>query len=368
MTRSFSHRTLGQRVFFGAGNLTSDVGAERERLAARRVMLIASSSAVAAADQLGDVLPVAHRYDGARQHVPIEDAHAARQIAAEVEADLLVCVGGGSAIGLGKAIALRSRTPLIAVPTTFAGSEATNAWGMTRQGRKTTGVEDAVLPSSVVYDVDLVASLPADLVTSSGMNALAHCLDSLWAPGADPINEVLAVEAMRALSQGLVQFTANPGADPGADHGADADGLQQLQQGAYLAGAAFASAGSGLHHRICHVLGGTYNLPHAQTHAVVLPHVLAFNLEAAPAAGARIAAALGGADALHGLMQLGARVDAPRALKDLGMLERDLEAAAHRIHAVVPPSNPRSMDRRDAARLLRAAWSGDDPAQLRHPL
>ncbi len=360
MSMSFSHQTLGQRVHFGAGNLITDVGAEVQRLTAGRVMLIASSSAASAADQLAEVLPVAHRYDGARQHVPAEDSESAARIAEQVDADLLVCVGGGSAIGLGKAIALGSKLPLIAAPTTYAGSEATNVWGITEQGRKTTGVDDAVLPRSVIYDVDLVVTLPTSLSIPSGLNALAHCVDSLWAPGADPLNAAWAEEAMRALALGLVQITEDPGAG--------VDGPQQLQYGAYLAATAFASAGSGLHHKICHVLGGSFGLPHAQTHAVVLPYVLAFNLDAAPAAGDRIARALGAADALDAVEQLRARIGAPRALKDLGLQEQDLQLAAAQVLEVVPASNPRGMHQDDAVRLLRAAWAGQDPSELRsHP-
>lgn len=360
MSMSFSHQTLGQRVHFGAGNLASDVSAEAQRLAARRVMLIASGSAASAADRLAEVLPVVHRYDGARQHVPAEDAEAAGRVAGQVDADLLVCVGGGSAIGLGKAIALDSKLPLIAAPTTYAGSEATNVWGITERGRKTTGVDDAVLPGSVVYDVDLVATLPTSLSISSGLNALAHCVDSLWAPRADPLNAAWAEEAMRALALGLVQITETPEAS--------VDGAQQLQYGAYLAATAFASAGSGLHHKICHVLGGSFGLPHAQTHAVVLPYVLAFNLDAAPAAGDRIARALGAGDALDALEHLRTRIGAPRALEDLGLREQDLQLAAAQVLDVVPASNPRGMDQDDAVRLLHAAWTGEDPAELRpHP-
>lgn len=360
MSMSFSHQTLGQRVHFGAGNLCADASAEAQRLTGRRVMLIASSSAASAADRLAEVLPVVHRYDGARQHVPAEDAETACRIAEQVDADLLVCVGGGSAIGLGKAVARDSKLRLIAIPTTYAGSEATNVWGITDQGVKTTGVDDAVLPRSVVYDVDLVATLPRPLSISSGLNALAHCVDSLWAPRADPLNAAWAEEAMRALALGMVQIIENPEAS--------VDGAQQLQYGAYLAATAFASAGSGLHHKICHVLGGGFGLPHAQTHAVVLPYVLAFNLDAAPAAGDRIARALGGADALAALEDLRSRIDAPRALGDLGLSEQDLQGAAAQILDVVPASNPRDMDYDGAVRLLRAAWAGQDPSELRsHP-
>lgn len=355
MTMSFTHQTLGQRVSFGTGNLTTDVRAETKRLDAQAILLIASSSAEDAADALHSTLRIAHRLDGARQHVPVEDVELACDAATQAQADLILCVGGGSAIGLGKAVALKTRAPIIAVPTTYAGSEATNVWGVTEAGVKATGVDDAVLPRSVVYDAELVRDLPTELAIASGMNALAHCIDSLWAPHADPLNGLWAGEAMRALNEGMAQLAEGPA------HRVQG-GQQQLQYGAYLAATAFASAGSGLHHKICHVLGGSFGLPHAQTHAVLLPYVLAFNLPAAPAAGHRIAEALGAADAVQGLERLRAQTAAPRALRDHGLKESHLERAAELILDVVPASNPRGMTMDDAAGLIRAAWAGDDPA------
>lgn len=354
MTMSFSHQTLGQRVHFGVGNLTTDVRTEAKRLDAQEILLIASGSAEPAADDLHATLRIAHRLDGARQHVPVEDVELACDAATQAGADLILCVGGGSAIGLGKAVALKTRAPIIAVPTTYAGSEVTNVWGVTEAGAKATGIDDVVLPRSVVYDAELVRDLPAELAGASGMNALAHCIDSFWAPGADPLNSLWAEEAIRALRRGLAQLAE------GSIHSLEAS--QQLQYGAYLAATAFASAGSGLHHKICHVLGGAFGLPHAQTHAVMLPHVLAFNLPAAPEAGERIAAALGAEGPIIGLDRLRTQIDAPRALRDHGLKETDLQRAAQLILDVVPASNPRRMTPADATALIRAAWSGADPA------
>ncbi|MCH8560841.1 maleylacetate reductase [Nesterenkonia sp. DZ6] len=360
MTMSFSHHTLGQRVHFGAGNLTADVRSETKRMGAQQILLIASGSAEVAADALHATLRIAHRLDGARQHVPVEDVERACDAATQAQADLILCVGGGSAIGLGKAVALKTRAPIIAVPTTYAGSEATNIWGVTETGLKATGTDDVVLPRSVVYDVELVRDLPAELASASGMNALAHCIDSFWAPRADPLNSLWSAEAIRALNRGMAQLAEGSIHSP--------EGSQQLQYGAYLAATAFASAGSGLHHKICHVLGGSFGLPHAQTHAVMLPYVLAFNLPSAPEAGERIAAALGVADPTAGLERLRSRVDAPRALREHGLKEADLGRAAELILGVVPASNPRAMTPDDAVRLIRAAWAGDDPATLAGPV
>lgn len=356
MTMSFSHQTLGQRVHFGAGNLIADVRGDVKRLGALEILLIASGSAAAAADELHASLPIAHRIERARQHVPVEDADEARAAAAAARADLILCIGGGSAIGLGKAVALTTHAPIIAVPTTYAGSEATNIWGVTEDGVKITGADDAVLPHSVVYDVELVRDLPTELAIASGMNALAHCIDSCWAPGANPLNRLSAGEAMRALAAGMVQLAEG--------HAERSEGSQQLQYGAYLAATAFASAGSGLHHKICHVLGGAFGLPHAQTHAVLLPYVLAFNLPAAPEAGERIAQALGAADPVQGLERLRTRTRAPQALRDHGLREKDLSRAAELVFGVVPASNPRAMTLLEAEQLISAAWAGDDPASL----
>lgn len=259
-------------------------------------------------------------------------------------------MGGGSATGLGKAVALTTGLPVVAVPTTYAGSEATNVWGLTESGTKTTGVDDKVLPRSIVYDAELLTSLPADMSVASGLNALAHCVDSMWGPRADPIDQALAGEGIRALAAGLPVVAADGGA---------IEGIEQTLYGAYLAAAAFASAGSGLHHKICHVLGGMFDLPHAQTHAVVLPHVLAFNAPSAPEAERRIAAAFGTATAVEGLAALRAEVGAPRALKDYGMPEEGITKAVAPIMAALPAGNPAPVTEENLTALLRAAWEGE---------
>jgi maleylacetate reductase len=281
------------------------------------------------------------------QHVPEALAERAAAAAAGAGVDVVVAIGGGSAIGLAKAIALRLPVRIVAVPTTYAGSEATDVWGLTGPDGKRTGSDERVLPETVVYDPELVASLPPELAAASGLNAVAHCVDTFWGPRTDPIDEALAAEGLRALNDGL--RSRNP---------------ERTQYGCYLAAVAFASAGSGLHHRICHVLGGRFDLPHAATHAIVLPYVLAYNAVAAPDAAARIAAALGSIDALSGVQDLRARLDAPRALRDVGLRQDDLPVAVEAVLPAVPPSNPRPVDAAALTRLLRAAWAGDDPGGL----
>jgi alcohol dehydrogenase class IV len=267
-------------------------------------------------------LPVALRWREVVQHVPVEVAHRARKAAVEAGVDALVSIGGGSTTGLAKAVAMTTRLPIVAVPTTDAGSEATPVWGLTENQEKRTGTDPAVLPVTVIYDATLTLSLPVELSVASGFNGLAHCIDSMWAPGADPINSRSRWRGSGPISAGMPKVVTAP---------AGVDGRNQCLFGAYLSAVAFASAGSGLHHKICHLLGGAYDLPHAQTHAIVLPHVLAHNAPAVSDTAGRIAQALGaqpGPDAdparaaVTALLRLRDELDAPRALKDLGMAER----------------------------------------------
>lgn len=358
MPESFVHETLGQRVVLEAGGAAKHLASEVARLGARRVMLIASKAEAHVADRVSAGLPVVLRWTEVAQHVPAELAERAREAAASATVDLLVTVGGGSATGLAKAIALTARVPIVAVPTTYAGSEATAVWGLTEGRRKTTGSHPAVLPRTVIYDSTLTLSLPVALSVASGFNALAHCIDSMWAPGSDPINRVLALEGMRVLAAGLPKVVA----DPSGASSTGVEGRDECLYGAYLAAVSFASAGSGLHHKICHVLGGAYNLPHAQTHAIVLPHVLALNAPAVPERGLRIAQALSeGSDPVVALERLREAVGAPRALKDVGLAEADIPDAAARILPAVPPSNPAAVDLPVLEALLRAAWNGGAP-------
>lgn len=356
MTLQFKHVAPRQQALFGNGNATADLAVEAARLQASNAMVISSRRNSTMAQTITSGVKVALRYHEVVEHVPAVAADAARAAAASHNADLLVAVGGGSVIGLAKAIALTTGLPIIAVPTGYAGSEATNVWGITDgssgKTQKTTGVDDRVLPVSVIYDVGLTLSLPVALSVASGLNALAHCIDSLWAPGAHPVNAALATEAIRLLAGGLPSVKADP---------FDIAGREQVLSGAFLAATAFASAGAGMHHKICHVLGGRFNLPHAPTHAVVLPHVTAFNVAAAPGVETRIAAALASTDSLAGLASLYKTLDAPRSLARLGFREEQIPEAVNLILPHVPPSNPRSVVAADLERLLNSAWNGKTP-------
>jgi maleylacetate reductase len=352
----FAYESLPGRVVFGAGAARTRLAEEVERLGAERLLLIASAAeaelAAALAAPLGE--RVVARFDGVRPHVPVEVAAAATAAAREAGADALLSVGGGSTTGTAKAIALATGLPILAVPTTYAGSEMTPVWGSTEAGRKTTGRDLRVLPKVVVYDPELTFSLPAAITAASGMNAIAHCAEAPYAPGRNPVTTQLALEGIRATAAALPRVVA------AAD---DREGRAGALYGAYLAGSAFAVAGSGLHHNICHALGGAFDLPHAETHSVVLPHVVAFQQPAAAAAMDAVAAALGAGPggAATALYDLAAGLGLPLALREIGMPEGGAETVVEQIVAATPADNPRPVDAAAVRGILAAAYEGRRP-------
>jgi alcohol dehydrogenase class IV len=369
----FHYDALPGRVVFGAGAARRELAAEVERMDAHRVLLVATESEEPLARELA--APLGERvvavFTSVRPHVPLPVAEAARALALSVRADAVLSVGGGSTTGTAKAVALTTGLPILAVPTTYAGSEVTPVWGLTERSasgtsigaersasgtsistedaHKTTGTDPVVLPRTVIYDAELTVSLPAELSAASGLNALAHCVEAFWAPRRNPISSLAAEEGIRALAAGLPAMHADP---------ADLAAREQLLYGAYLAGSAFAVAGSGLHHKICHALGGAYDLPHAQTHAIVLPEVLAFNGPAAPDALARIARALDTGDPVAGLRALSHQLGIPRGLRELGMTEDQIDHAAALAAPAVPADNPRPADEAAIREIIHAAWAG----------
>jgi maleylacetate reductase len=343
----FAYEQLPQRVVFGVDAARTALAPEIDRLGARRVLVIASTRD---AERIAALLApldgrVAGTFTAVREHVPLPTAEAARAAAKAADADLLLAIGGGSTVGAAKAVAMTARLPILAVPTTYAGSEITPIWGVTENGRKTTGVDPAVLPRVVVYDPALTATLPPDLAAASGFNALAHAVEAMWAPRRNPVSTAVAGEAVERLATGLRS------GDPA-----------ELLCGAWLGSSAFAVAGSGLHHKLCHVLGGTFELPHARTHAVVLPHVLAFNAPGAPEAVGRVARALGVDDAVAGLRALADAHGIPRGLRELGLPESAIAEAAALTAPAVPADNPVPVTDASMLALVRAAWSGDQAA------
>ncbi|TCC53319.1 maleylacetate reductase [Kribbella capetownensis] len=344
MTTNFVHTFFPGRVVFGAGSL-DQVAAEVELLGVRRVLVVATNSARDAADVVEVELKdrFAGRIDGVTQHVPTEVAENARAKAREIDADGLIAIGGGSAIGLAKAVALTRDLPIVAVPTTYAGSEMTPVWGETSGGSKTTGTDLKVLPRVVVYDAVLSQHLPLKVTAASVANALAHCVEAVWTPKADPITETTAVEGARALAAGLRKVRQDP---------TDIDARSNLLYGACLGGSALATAGTGLHHKLCHLLGGTYNLPHAETHAAVLPQVTRIKAPDVPQAKARLEAALGTNDLATGLYDLFADAGISTNLKDLGLTEDQADEAARTFQGA-----PLQL----VKDILTRAWAGTRP-------
>jgi alcohol dehydrogenase class IV len=355
--RAFVYNGQPSRVVFGRGALEK-LGAEIERLGAKRALVLSTPEQRASAEDVSRRLGArsAGVYDKAVMHVPIETAEAARAVAKELNADCCVAVGGGSTIGLGKAIALTSELPILAIPTTFAGSEMTPIYGITAQGQKKTGRDARVLPRTVIYDPQLTMTLPAKIAGPSGMNAIAHCVEALYAEDANPITSLMAEEGIRALARSLSKVVSDP---------ADLDARAEALYGAWLAGACLGNVGMAIHHKLCHTLGGSYNLPHAETHTVILPHAVHYNHDAAKDAMARIARALGGdgaasADPAGGLYDLARNIGAPLSLKDIGMKADALDEAA-RLATQNPYYNPRPIEYAALRQLLQNAWEGRRP-------
>ncbi|MDI3406236.1 maleylacetate reductase [Streptomyces cavernicola] len=346
---SFVYDALPMRVVFGSGSLAR-VADEVERLGLQRVLVLCTPQQRELADQVAELLGnrAAGVFDQARMHVPVETVEAAGTVAVDLEADGWVAAGGGSTIGLGKALALRTGLPVVAVPTTYAGSEMTPIWGLTQDGRKKTGRDRSVLPHTVIYDPDLTLSLPPSVSATSGLNALAHAVEALYAPDVSPVVSAMAEQGVRDLAAALPLIAADPG---------DSAARAACLQGAWLCGACLGSTTMGLHHKLCHVLGGMLDLPHAETHAVVLPHVAAYNLPAAPSAAAALNRALATDDAAAALAYLGSRLDVPPGLRDLGVAASDLPRIAAEVLAH-PYANPRPVTGPDLETLLHTAWKG----------
>jgi len=340
------------RVVFGAGaigHLEREIGL----LGARRALILCTpeqrESAELVARMIGD--RSAGIFDGAVMHVPIEVAREARARANALEADCAIAIGGGSTTGLGKAIALESSLPILAIPTTYAGSEMTSIYGITEDGIKKTGRDSRVLPKTVIYDPELTLSLPVGLSVTSAINAMAHAAEGLYAQDANPLASIWAEEGLRALASGLPRMVDRPD-----DVAARSDCLY----GAWLCGLVLGNVGVALHHKLCHTLGGSLNLPHAETHTVVLPHALAYNAAAAPQAMRRIARALGSADAAQGMFDLARSLGAPTSLRELGMQESQIVPCVQ-IVMQNPYWNPARLTTPRLLRLLDDAYHGRRP-------
>jgi maleylacetate reductase len=352
--KNFTYTASPTRVVFGAGALQQLVP-EIERLGARRALVLSTPGQADAAQRIADLLGprAAGVFARAVMHVPIETAREARDEARRLGADCAVAIGGGSTTGLSKAIALDSGLPILAIPTTYAGSEVTAIYGLTEGGVKKTGRDPRVLPKTVIYDPELTLTLPFATTVTSALNAIAHAAEGLYAHDGNPIVALMAEEGIRACTAALAPLQADP-----KDLAARGDALY----GAWLCGTVLGSVAMGLHHKLCHTLGGSFNLPHAETHAVILPHALAYNAVAVPDAMARIARALGSTtgDAALALQQLARRFGAPTSLAAIGMPTDGLDRAAD-LAAGTPYPNPRALERGALRALLQRAYDGAAP-------
>jgi maleylacetate reductase len=344
--RSFSYDLRASRVVFAAGALAT-LRAELDALGCTRAFIISTPRRLAELpsmrELLGDV--TADVFDRAMEHVPVDTVRAARDALDRAKADVCVGIGGGSAIGLGKILARDTGLPLVAVPTTYSGSEMTSIWGITDPHGKRTGRDARVAPRLVVYDPELTLSLPPNVSAASGMNAMAHAVEALYAANASPMALAIAEEAARMLASSLPLVVMTPG---------DRDARALALAGAHLAGRALDLATMGFHHRLCHVLGGSFGLPHARTHAAVLPHVLAFNAPAAPEAMARLSRALETDDPVAAIARLGRTLGVAVPLRELGLREEHLDRAAEEATSTAYP-NPRPADQAEVRALLAAA-------------
>lgn len=348
----FTFTGLPSRVVFGFGTL-AQLADEIRNLHCSRALILCTPRQAAHAQHLITELGslAAGVFAAATMHTPVEVTERALQTVQKHKADCVVALGGGSATGLSKAIALRTDLPQIVVPTTYAGSEATPVLGETRNAQKTTQRSLAVLPETILYDVKLTLSLSPAISAVSGLNAIAHAVEALYARDANPLTSSLALQGIEAFATSLPLIAQQP-----QHREARSDALY----GAWLCGVCLSQVGMALHHKLCHTLGGAFNLPHAQTHAVVLPHAVAYNSKAAPQAMRQIARSLAVENAAQGLFDLAVKLGAPTSLQSLGMPESELARAAE-LACANPYWNPRPIERVAIQSLLEDAFFGRRP-------
>ncbi|OLP60589.1 maleylacetate reductase [Xaviernesmea oryzae] len=351
MTQSFSYAGSSAQIVFGDG-ARSQLADWVRKVGCSRALVLSTpqqkADAEALAQDIGDL--AAGVFSGATMHTPVDVTEAAMKLVAEAEADCVVSFGGGSTTGLGKAIAYRTDLPQIVMPTTYAGSEVTPILGQTEAGSKTTVRDAKILPEVVIYDPALTLGLPVAMSVTSGLNAMAHAVEGLYAKDRNPISTLMALEGLRAFSRSLRKIVASP---------QDAEARGDALYGAWLCGTVLGTVGMALHHKLCHTLGGSFDTPHAETHAIMLPHTAAFNAAAAAPELAAAAEIFGGSIG-SGLWDFATAIGAPLSLKELGLSEADLDRAAS-IAVENSYWNPRPVDRSSIRALLQDAFEGRRP-------
>jgi alcohol dehydrogenase class IV len=350
LVRAFAFHSAPSRVLFGACR-TAELAAEVERLGARRPIILTTAEQAPAGQSIASHHPAAQVFAGAVMHTPVDVTQRALDAVSELGADCLVAFGGGSAIGLGKALAARTGLPQIAIPTTYAGSEVTDILGETDGGVKVTRRGAEILPEVVIYDVDHTMTLPPRLSAASGLNAIAHAAEALYAHDGNPIISLMAREGVASLVKALPEIVANPG---------DREAREEAQYGAWLCGICLGSVSMALHHKLAHVLGGAFALPHAETHAVLLPYSLAYNAPSAPAGMMMLRDAMGSDAPWLALHNLARAMSLPHSLAAIGMpvdgVDRAVELALTNRYP-----NPRPLEAAPLRALLNAALVGRPP-------
>ena len=352
---NFEYKALPWNIIFGAGALNR-LPQELDKLGYSRALVLATSNQSEIGQEIVSLLgdKAVGLFDQAMMHVPVETLEQAMAEVKRLDADCSVSVGGGSTTGLSKALAFHLDLPNIVVPTSYAGSEMTNIWAVTQDNRKITRRDEVVVPTLTIYDPELTLTLPPAFAGASGMNAMAQAVVNAAAEDANPISAVMALEGIRALSQSLPVIISEPG---------NMDARTGAMYGACMAAAALGTGTTGLHHRLCHTFGGTFNTPHAETHTILLPHSVAYNAGARPEATRRIAGALGVSDAATGLFELAGKLGAPTALKDIGVKETDLDEAAA-VAVEKPLKNPEPVTGERIRALLENAYHGHPPTPV----
>jgi maleylacetate reductase len=349
--RPFTHTSSPARILFGRGGIAK-AGEEIRRLGCKRALVLCTPQQAAQAQALdAQIVDLsAGIFAEAAMHTPVEVTSKGVAAWEAAGADCIISIGGGSTTGLGKAIAARTSAPQIVIPTTYAGSEVTPILGETKDGLKTTRRGPEILPETIIYDPDLTDTLPLSLTITSGLNAMAHAAEGVYAQDGSPIFTLMAIEGLKALKAALPALVSNP---------SERDGRDLALYGAWLCGSVLGGVGMSIHHKLCHTLGGSLNLPHAETHAILLPHTIGYIEEALPEAVAPVAELFGG-KAGKGLHAFAQSLGAPMRLKDIGVEEASLDAMAD-LATANAYWTPRPLDRDAIRALLRAAWSGEAP-------
>ena len=348
---SFHFSPIPSRVLFGTGT-RAQLGAEIEALGLNKVLVLTTpfqaDFGVEISSELGS--KSAGLFTEAAMHTPVEVTEKALACLKDSGADGLLAIGGGSTIGLGKALAARTGLDQIVLPTTYAGSEMTPILGETEKGLKTTRSGPEIQPEVVIYDVELTKTLPASMSVTSAINAIAHAVEAMYAPNGNPVMDALAVEGIKAIVTALPKIVANP---------ESGEGREEALYGAWLCGICLGNVGMALHHKLCHTLGGSFGLPHAETHTVVLPHALAYNAPAVPSVIEKLAPILGD-DPAVGLQALAHKLGAPTALRDIGMPEDGIPKATDLALKARYP-NPRELEEAAIHACLSRAFNGETP-------